>query len=136
LFLWSWSSLQKFFGQQEIRKVNRADDDTRDGYNLLETSIIIIQILFILLVIPLLGFEINNGMELLRRQLEYLLEVNNKSVDISLAVCLVDDVLVVVVSETPTQLFVVHFWLVLPDAPPSGHFIRVCQLKLPSVSCP
>ena len=34
---------------------------------------------------------------------------------------LVNDVFVVVVSQTPTQLFIVHLGLVFPETPPSGN---------------
>ncbi len=44
-----------------------------------------------------------------------------------------NDVLVVVVAESPRQLLVVHLRLVLPAAPPSGHLYkdRVTRLFIP-----
>ncbi len=46
---------------------------------------------------------------------------------------LVNDVLVVVVAESPRQLLVVHLGLVLPAAPPSGHLYKdsVTRLFIP-----
>ena len=49
------------------------------------------------------------------------LEITDESVDVSLARCLVDDVLVIIVSETTRQLLVVHLWLVLSQTPSSSN---------------
>ena len=49
---------------------------------------------------------------------------------------LVYDIFVVVVSEAPTELFVVHLWLVLSQSPPPGHLIRLVQLELPILTRP
>jgi hypothetical protein len=48
----------------------------------------------------------------------------------------VDNVLVIIVSETTTQLLVVHLGLVLADSPSSSNFIRVRQLELTTISRP
>ena len=47
-----------------------------------------------------------------------------------------DDVLIVIVSETPRQLLVIHLWFILPESPASGHLVRVGQLELPAVAGP
>lgn len=49
---------------------------------------------------------------------------------------LLDDVLVVVVAQSPAQLVVVHVVLVLPESPQPGHFLGVDQLKLPLLARP
>jgi len=65
-----------------------------------------------------------------------ILQVADETIDVSLAGRFVDDVLVVVVAQSTTQLLVVHLGLVLADAPPPGHFIRIGQFELPSVARP
>ena len=47
-----------------------------------------------------------------------------------------NDVLVVVVTQTSRQLLIVHLGLVFADAPSSCHLIRVRELELPAVTCP
>ena len=49
---------------------------------------------------------------------------------------LVYDIFVVVVSEAPTELFVVHLRLVLSQSPPPGHLIRLVELELPILTRP
>lgn len=48
-------------------------------------------------------------------------QVTHKAVDVALAGRLVDDVFVVVVAQTATQLLVVHLGLVFPLAPSACH---------------
>jgi hypothetical protein len=55
---------------------------------------------------------------------------------IALTGSFVNDVLVVIVSQTATQLFVIHFRLILTNSPSSSHFVRIDQLELPSVAGP
>lgn len=50
-----------------------------------------------------------------------VLQIADKAIDVALARCLVDDVLVVVVAQAPAQLLVVHLGLVLADAPATRH---------------
>ena len=47
------------------------------------------------------------------------LHVAHKSVHVPLAPRLLDDVLVVIISQTTRQLLIIHFWLVLSKSPPS-----------------
>ena len=75
-------------------------------------------------------------MQLVRGVSEKAFKITDKSVDVSLPVRLVDDVLVVVVPQAPGQLLVVHLGLVLPHAPPPGHLIWVRKLELPPVPRP
>ena len=67
---------------------------------------------------------------------EEALKITNESVDVSLPSRLVDDVLVVVVAQPATQLLVVHLGLILPDAPPAGHLVRIGEFELPPVPRP
>ena len=54
-----------------------------------------------------------------------VLHITHESVHVSLASSLLDDVLVVVVSQISRQLLIVHLGLVLAVAPPPGHLDRV-----------
>ena len=47
-----------------------------------------------------------------------------------------DDILVIIISQTAREFLVVHLWLVFPHAPPPGHLVRVRQFKLPAVPGP
>ena len=47
-----------------------------------------------------------------------------------------DDVLIVIVSETSRQLLVIHLGFILPESPPSRHLVRVGQFELPAVAGP
>ena len=47
------------------------------------------------------------------------LHVTHESVHVPLAPRLLDDVLVVIISQTTRQLLIIHFWLVLSKSPPS-----------------
>lgn len=60
-------------------------------------------------------------MELFGRVAQKILQVADEAVDVSLARGLVDDVLVVVVSQATAQLLVIHLGFVLPAAPASSH---------------
>lgn len=67
---------------------------------------------------------------------QHALQIAHKAVDIALARRLVDDVLVVVVAETATELLVVHLRLVLAHAPAPRDLVWVSQLELPAVAGP
>ncbi len=75
-------------------------------------------------------------LEFCKRHSQHGLEVADKPVDVPLSRDLVDDVLVVVVTEASTQLLVVHLRFVLSGAPPSGHLFGVDQLELPLAAGP
>ena len=81
-------------------------------------------------------FKVHHGMNLLGGVTEQSLEITHKSVHIALARCFQNNILVVIISKTPRQLLVVHLGLVLPDAPPPGHLVRVGHLELPAVPGP
>ena len=49
------------------------------------------------------------------------LQVTDKPVDITLPRGFQDDIFVVVISQTPRQLLIVHLGLVFPETPPSGN---------------
>jgi len=80
--------------------------------------------------------KVHHSMDLLRGVAQEALEVTHKSVDIALPRCLEDNVLIIVVAEAAGQLLIVHFWLVLPDAPPPRHLVRVYHLELPAIARP
>lgn len=48
------------------------------------------------------------------------LKITNEAVDISLSGGFMNDVFVVVVTKTATELFVVHFRFILTDSPPTS----------------
>ena len=75
-------------------------------------------------------------LQLTERHPQHGLEIADKPVHVSLSGYLVDDVLVVVVAETPAQFVVVHLGLVLPRAPPAGHLLGVEKLELPVAAGP
>ena len=76
---------------------------------------------FLLVLIGGLRHDADQVEEVVRFVSKETLEVTDESVDVSLARCLVDDVLVIIVSETSRQLLVVHLWLVLSQTPASGN---------------
>ena len=49
---------------------------------------------------------------------EQVLQITDEPVYVALSGSLVDDIFVVVVPETSTQLLIVHLWLVFAAAPP------------------
>jgi hypothetical protein len=55
------------------------------------------------------------------------LKITNKTVHVALSGGFMNDVLVVVVTETAAEFFVVHFWFVLADAPSS------CNLRMTNI---
>lgn len=46
------------------------------------------------------------------------------------------NILVVIITKTTAQLLVIHFRLVLADAPATCYLVWVSQLKLPSIAGP
>lgn len=60
-------------------------------------------------------------MQLLRCVPQQVLQVAHKAINVALPRGLVDDVLVVIVTQTTAQLLIVHLGLVFPLAPPPGH---------------
>ena len=85
---------------------------------------------------PQLGSEVDHGMNLLGTVPQQPLQVAHKSIDVSFAPCLQDYVLVIIVSQPPGQLFIVHLWFILPDAPPPRHLVRVDHLEFPTIASP
>ena len=75
-------------------------------------------------------------MQLVGRVPKKTFQITDKPVDVSLAVGLVNDVLVVVVSQTPGQLLIVHLGQVLSHPPPPRNLVWVAQLELPPVPGP
>ena len=65
--------------------------------------------------------KVHHGMDLLCCKAEQSLEITHKSVHVTLASRLQNNILVVIISKTPRQLLVVHLGLVLPQPPPSCH---------------
>ena len=46
-------------------------------------------------------------------------------IDSPLAGCFMNDILVVVVSQSSRQLLIVHLWFVLPQTPAPGHLLKI-----------
>lgn len=67
------------------------------------------------------GQNVQTGQDLLRCLSQHALHVTDKAVDVAFARRLVDDVLVVVVTQATAQLLVVHLGFVLALAPALGH---------------
>lgn len=87
-------------------------------------------------VVFLGGADADHLMELLRGVTEEAVQVADEPVDVTLAGRLVDDVLVVVVTQAAAELLVVHLGLVLPLAPPPGDLVGVREFELPAVPGP
>ena len=81
-------------------------------------------------------WALNHGLNLWRRKPKETLKITDESVDISLARCLQDNVLIVIVSHGTRHLLVVHLWFILPQSPSDSHLIRIHHLELPAVSSP
>lgn len=47
-----------------------------------------------------------------------------------------DDIFVVVVSQTTTQLLIIHLGFVLANSPSTRHLVRVGEFELPAVASP
>ena len=84
---------------------------------------------FLLVLIGGLRHDADQVEEVVRFVSKETLEVTDESVDVSLARCLVDNVLVIIVSETARQLLVVHLWLVLSQPPASSNLARKENVK-------
>lgn len=65
-----------------------------------------------------------------------IFEIANKFIHVSFSGRFVYNVLVVVVTETTTQFFVVHLRLVLAHAPSAGHFVRIGKFEFPVIARP
>lgn len=65
--------------------------------------------------------NVEAGQDLLRCLSQHALHVAHEAVHVALARRLVDDVLVVVVTQATTQLLIVHLGFVLALAPALGH---------------
>ena len=83
-----------------------------------------------------LRLEVHHGVDLLWTVAQQALQVADEPVHVSLSRRLEDNVLIIVISEAPRQLLIIHFRLILPDTPPSGNLVRVRHLELPAVSGP
>lgn len=64
------------------------------------------------------------------------LQIADETINVTLASSLMNNILVVIITQSPRQFFIVHLRLVLPDAPSSGHLVRIGQLEFPAVPCP
>ena len=95
-----------------------------------------IEFVHLLVLICCLGNDSNQVEEILRFVSKETVEIADKSVDVSLAGSLVNDVLVVVIPQTTREFLVVHLWFIFPLTPAPGHLVRVRHLELPAVSGP
>ena len=78
----------------------------------------------------------HHGVNLLEVVSDEVLDITNKLVDVSFTGSLDQDILVVVISETPRHLLVVHLGFVLALAPPDCHLVRINHSELPTISRP
>ena len=75
-------------------------------------------------------------LHLLKTHTQHVLEVTDKLVNVSLPGNFANDALVVIVTEAPAQLLVVHARFVLPRAPLSSNLFGVIQFELPLTPSP
>ena len=75
-------------------------------------------------------------MDFLKVVSDKILNITHELVNISLASCLDQDVLVIIISETPRHLLIVHLWFILALSPSDGHLIRVNHSELPPIASP
>ena len=61
----------------------------------------------------------------MRRLAHDALHVAHKPVHVPLAPRLLDDVLVIIISQSTRQLLIIHFGLVLPETPPPRDLIGI-----------
>ena len=66
-----------------------------------------------------LGYDPDPVEEMMRGLTHDALHVTHEPVHVPLAPRLLDDILVVVISQTTRQLLIIHFWLVLSKSPSS-----------------
>ena len=71
-----------------------------------------------------LGYDPNPVEEVVRGLTEDALHVAHEPVHIPLAPGLLDNVFVIVISQTTRQLFIIHFWLVFAETPSSRNLHR------------
>lgn len=90
----------------------------------------------LLVILVLLWLDVACLKQLLRSVSQQALQITHKSVDIAFASCLVYDIFVVVIAESPAELFIVHLGFIFANAPAPGHLIRVGELELPAVTGP
>ena len=64
------------------------------------------------------------------------MQIADEAIDVTFPRRLVDDIFVVVISQTPGELFVIHLGLVLADTPSPGNLIRVGEFEFPAVTRP
>lgn len=76
-----------------------------------------------------LAADVQHGMKLSRLISQQALQVADKAVHVAFAGSLAYDVLVVVVSQTTTQLLVVHLGFVLPLPPQQRHLEAMPQFN-------
>jgi len=76
------------------------------------------------------------GEKLLGRVSDNGQHVAHEAIDVSTPGRLVNNVLVVVVTQAATKLLVVHLGLVLARAPASSYFVRIAEAELPVVARP
>lgn len=67
------------------------------------------------------GLNAQHDVQVFSRVAQEVLQVADKSVHVAFAGRLVDDVLVIIIAQTTTQLLVVHLWLVFSPSPASSH---------------
>lgn len=64
------------------------------------------------------------------------LQVADEAINVSLASGLVNYIFIVIIAQATAEFFVIHFGLVLADAPAASHFVGVRELEFPTVAGP
>lgn len=64
------------------------------------------------------------------------LQVTHKTVHITFACCLVDYVLIIIISQSTAQFLVIHLGFVLADSPTACYLIRIGQFEFPAITRP
>ena len=79
----------------------------------------------LLVLVRSLGNNADQVEEVLGFVAKKTLEITNKSVHVSLASSFVNNVLVVIVSQSSGQLLIIHLWLIFTLTPPSGNLEQI-----------
>ena len=86
-----------------------------------------------------ISFGINAGHareEDLSVTMEDGVEIAHESINVTFSRRLLDDVLIIVISEATGQLFVVHLGLIFSYSPSTGNFVGVGHFKFPIAAGP
>ena len=91
---------------------------------------------FSIIISRALGYDPDPVEEMVRSLAHDTLHVAHEPVHVPLAPRLLDDVLIIVISQTTRKLLIIHFGLVFPKTPPSRDLIGILQFELPPIARP